>query len=133
MKLHLDRENFLQAVKLTADRMGIANIYVEKDYWVTYALHTIFKNEIGKDTVFKGGTALSKCYNMIDRFSEDIDLVVVRREGESNNKLTTKIKTISEVVTNVLPEIDIPELTQKMGMNRKTAHSYDKKFKGNYG
>lgn len=133
MKLHLDRENFLQAVKLTADRMGIANIYVEKDYWVTYALHTIFKNEIGKDTVFKGGTALSKCYNMIDRFSEDIDLVVVRREGESNNKLTTKIKTISEVVTNVLPEIDIPELTQKMGMNRKTAHSYDKIFKGNYG
>ena len=125
MKLHLDRENFLQAVKLTADRMGIANIYVEKDYWVTYALHTIFKNEIGKDTVFKGGTALSKCYNMIDRFSEDIDLVVLRREGESNNKLTTKIKTISEVVTNVLPEIDIPELTQKMGMNRKTAHSYD--------
>ena len=133
MKLHLDRENFLQAVKLTADRMGIANIYVEKDYWVTYALHTIFKNEIGKDTVFKGGTALSKCYNMIDRFSEDIDLVVLRREGESNNKLTTKIKTISEVVTNVLPEIDIPELTQKMGMNRKTAHSYDKIFKGNYG
>lgn len=133
MKLHLDKENFLQAVKLTADRMGIANIYVEKDYWVTYALHTIFKNEIGKDTVFKGGTALSKCYNMIDRFSEDIDLVVVRREGESNNKLTTKIKTISEVVTNVLPEIDIPELTQKMGMNRKTAHSYDKIFKGNYG
>ena len=133
MKLHLDRENFLQAVKLTADRMGIANIYVEKDYWITYALHTIFKNEIGKDTVFKGGTALSKCYNMIDRFSEDIDLVVVRREGESNNKLTTKIKTISEVVTNVLPEIDIPELTQKMGMNRKTAHSYDKIFKGNYG
>lgn len=133
MKLHLDKENFLQAVKLTADRMGIANIYVEKDYWVTYALHTIFKNEIGKDTVFKGGTALSKCYNMIDRFSEDIDLVVLRREGESNNKLTTKIKTISEVVTNVLPEIDIPELTQKMGMNRKTAHSYDKIFKGNYG
>ena len=133
MKLHLDRKNFLQAVKLTADRMGIANIYVEKDYWVTYALHTIFKNEIGKDTVFKGGTALSKCYNMIDRFSEDIDLVVLRREGESNNKLTTKIKTISEVVTNVLPEIDIPELTQKMGMNRKTAHSYDKIFKGNYG
>jgi len=133
MKLHLDRENFLQAVKLTADRMGIATIYVEKDYWVTYALNVIFNNEIGKDTVFKGGTALSKCYNMIDRFSEDIDLVVLRREGESNNKLTTKIKTISEVVTNVLPEIAIPGLTQKMGMNRKTAHRYDKIFTGNYG
>lgn len=133
MKLHLHKENFVQAIKLTADRMGIENIYIEKDYWVTYALYIIFNNEIGSDTVFKGGTALSKCYNMIDRFSEDIDLVVLRREGESNNKLTTKIRTISEVVTNVLPEIDIPGLTQKMGMNRKTAHSYDKIFTGNYG
>jgi predicted nucleotidyltransferase component of viral defense system len=52
--------------------MKIPAIYVEKDYWVTYALFTIFNNEIGKDTVFKGGTALSKCYNMIERFSEDI-------------------------------------------------------------
>ena len=49
---------------------------VHKDYWVTYALFTIFTNEIGKDTVFKGGTALSKCFSMIEHFSEDIDLVV---------------------------------------------------------
>lgn len=133
MKLHLHKENFVQAIKLTADRMGIANIYVEKDYWVTFALYTIFSNEIGKDTVFKGGTALSKCYTMIDRFSEDIDLVVLRREGETNNQLTNKIKKISKVVANVLAEVDIPELTQKMGMNRKTAHKYAKEFEGNYG
>jgi Nucleotidyl transferase AbiEii toxin, Type IV TA system len=133
MKLHLHKENFVQAIKLTADRMGIANIYVEKDYWVTFALHTIFSNEIGKDTVFKGGTALSKCYTMIDRFSEDIDLVVLRHEGETNNQLTNKIKIISKVVANVLAEVDIPELTQKMGMNRKTAHKYAKEFEGNYG
>ncbi len=133
MKLHLHKENFVQAIKLTADRMGIENIYVEKDYWVTYALYTIFNNDIGKDTIFKGGTALSKCYTMIDRFSEDIDLVVLRREGETNNQLTNKIKQISKVVANVLAEVDIPELTQKMGMNRKTAHQYTKEFEGNYG
>jgi hypothetical protein len=113
--------------------MKIPAIYVEKDYWVTYALFTIFNNEIGKDTVFKGGTALSKCYNMIERFSEDIDLVVFIREGESNNKLTTKIRTISDVVNAVLPEVNIEGLTQKMGMNRKTAHFYNKEFKGDYG
>jgi hypothetical protein len=70
---------------------------------------------------------------MIERFSEDIDLVVQRREGESNNKLTTKIKTISNVVNAVLPEINDDRITQKMGMNRKTAHSYGKEFKGDYG
>lgn len=133
MKLHENKTLFRQAVQFTADQMKIATIYVEKDYWVTYALFTIFNNEIGKDTVFKGGTALSKCYNMISRFSEDIDLVVLRRAGESNNRLTTKIRTISDVVNAVLPEVNVEELTQKMGMNRKTAHSYNKEFKGDYG
>ena len=95
MKLHENKTLFRQAVQFTADQMKVPAIYVEKDYWVTRALFTIFNNEIGKDTVFKGGTALSKCYNMIERFSEDIDLVVLRREGESNNRLTTKIRTIT--------------------------------------
>jgi hypothetical protein len=133
MKLHLNKELFVNYIRVTAQQMKIPAIYVEKDYWITYALFTIFNNEIGKDTVFKGGTALSKCYNMIERFSEDIDLVVLRREGESNNKLTTKIRTISDVVNAVLPEVNIEGITHKMGMNRKTAHSYNKQFKGDYG
>jgi predicted nucleotidyltransferase component of viral defense system len=95
--------------------MQILPIFIEKDYWVTYALQTIFNHATGSDTVFKGGTALSKCYKMIDRFSEDIDLVVLRREGESNNRLTTKIRTISDVVSAVLPEVNIEGLTQKGG------------------
>jgi hypothetical protein len=133
MKLHENKTLFRQAVQFTSDQLKVPAIYVEKDYWVTYALFTIFNNDIGNDTVFKGGTALSKCYNMIERFSEDIDLVVLRREGESNNKLTTKIRTISDVVSAVLPEVNIDGLTQKMGMNRKTAHSYNKEFNGEYG
>ena len=133
MRLHQNIQLFRDAVRITAQQMNIPPEFVEKDYWVTYALFSLFHNEIGKDTVFKGGTALSKCYHLIERFSEDIDLVVLRREGESNNRLTTKIKTISDVVNSVLPEINIEGLTQKMGMNRKTAHSYNKEFKGNYG
>lgn len=133
MKLHENKTLFRQAVQFTADQMKIPAIYVEKDYWVTYALYTIFNNDIGKDTVFKGGTALSKCYNMIDRFSEDIDLVVLRREGEKDSKLKSKLKAISTVVETVLPEVDIEGITHKMGMNRKTAHSYNKEFKGDYG
>lgn len=58
--------------------------------------------------------------------------MVLRREGESNNRMTTKIRTISDVVSAVLPEVDIEGLTQKMGMNRKTAHTYNKEFKGDY-
>ncbi len=117
MKLHENKVLFRQAVQSTADTMNISNIYVEKDYWVTNALQVIFKNEIGKETVFKGGTALSKCYNLIHRFSEDIDLSVINQEGESSKKLTNKLKKIYDAVNIVLPEVNIPELTQKRGMN----------------
>ena len=133
MNLHENKQLFRQAIEFTAQEKKILEIYVEKDYWVTYALHTIFNRKIGKEAVFKGGTALLKCYNLIQRFSEDIDLVVLRRDGESNNKLTTKIRQISGAVSDVLPEVEVPELTQKMGMNRKTAHTYAKEFTGDYG
>lgn len=132
MNLHENKTLFRQAVQFTADQMKIPGTYVEKDYWVTYALFTIFNNDIGNDTVFKGGTALSKCYNMIERFSEDIDLVVLRREGETDSKLKSKLKAICTVVETVLPEVTIEGITHKMGMNRKTAHAYNKEFKGDY-
>lgn len=133
MILHENKNLFRQAVQFTADKMQIPVIYVEKDYWVTFALYTIFHNPIGQDVVFKGGTSLSKCYNMIERFSEDVDLVILRRESETDNKLKSKLKTIGKTVESILPEIDIPEITQKRGMNRKTAHLYSKEFEGNYG
>lgn len=133
MKLHDDKTLFRQAVQFTADQMNIPAIYIEKDYWVTYALFTIFNNRIGKDTIFKGGTSLSKCYHLVERFFEDIDLVVLRRKGETDSKLKSKLKAISTVVGSTLPEVEIKEITRKMGMNKKTAHTYNKSLEGNYG
>nr|WP_321406809.1 nucleotidyl transferase AbiEii/AbiGii toxin family protein [uncultured Carboxylicivirga sp.] len=133
MKLHENKKLFRQAIEFTAQKNGILPIYVEKDYWVTYALNLIFKDDIGKDTVFKGGTALSKCFNVIERFSEDIDLVVLKKGDETGNQLSNKIKKMGQVVSKVLPEVDVDGLTHKMGMNRKTAHAYSKEFKGEFG
>ena len=75
MNLHENKQLFSQAVRFTADQVGIPAIYIEKDYWVTYALHTLAHNSIGSETIFKGGTALSKCFNLIQRFSEDTTLI----------------------------------------------------------
>lgn len=104
-----------------------------RTYNAQYTLFAIFNSDIGKDIIFKGGTALSKCYKMIDRFSEDIDLVTLRREGETDSKMKSKLKAVSNVVQTILPEVFIDGITNKMGMNRKTAHSYNKEFKGDYG
>ncbi|WP_238857930.1 nucleotidyl transferase AbiEii/AbiGii toxin family protein [Poritiphilus flavus] len=113
--------------------MGILDIYIEKDYWVCYALKLIFESAIKDEVIFKGGTALSKCYNFIERFSEDIDLVVLRKEEETGNQLKTKLKKITNEITEPFVEIEVEGITNKMGMIRKIAYTYPKVFKGNYG
>lgn len=133
MKLHEDKKLFRQAVEFTAQQMEIPAIYVEKDYWVTFALHTIFNDEIGKEVVFKGGTALSKCFGLIERFSEDIDLIVLQGVGETGGRMKKKIRKVSKAVEAVMPEVEVDNITVKKGMNRKTAHTYSKEFSGNYG
>ena len=133
MKLHEDEKLFSEAVVAAAQSIGIQEIFIEKDYWATLALHTIFHSDLADQAVFKGGTALSKCYNLIQRFSEDIDIVVIHKEEETSNQLRNKIRRISKVVGNVLPEEEIEGITDKVGIIRKTAHSYPKSFKGNFG
>ena len=47
---------------------------LEKDIWVVWSLAALFESQFGSHLVFKGGTALSKAYNVIRRFSEDVDI-----------------------------------------------------------
>jgi len=133
MNLHENIELYKDAIVATAQMKGLPEIYVEKDYWVTVALHAIFTSEVGKYAVFKGGTALSKCFSVIDRFSEDIDIVLLKDGAESGNQLKTRLKRICETVAAILPEIDLPGITNKFGMIRKTAHSYQHNFEGQFG
>jgi len=67
-------------LRTAADAMGLPANVIQKDFWVTWLLKKIFMldADIGPFT-FKGGTSLSKCYNVITRFSEDIDLGVERK------------------------------------------------------
>ena len=61
----------------TADKMGLSDAIVEKDFWVCFTLDFLFHRSAWKDAItFKGGTSLSKAYHLINRFSEDIDLIL---------------------------------------------------------
>jgi predicted nucleotidyltransferase component of viral defense system len=112
--------------------MNLPEIYVEKDYWVTLALQRIFTGPLAEFTVFKGGTALAKCFSFINRFSEDIDLVLLKDPALSTNQLKERLKRISQVVAELLPEQDIAGITNKKSMIRKTAHSYARVFTGDF-
>jgi predicted nucleotidyltransferase component of viral defense system len=133
MKLHENINLYNDAITATSQQLGIREIYIEKDYWVTLALYHIFSSEAANYAIFKGGTALSKCFGTVERLSEDIDIVILKANDESGNQLKNKIKKISEIVSAVLPEIEVPGITNKFGMIRKTAHSYQKNFKGQFG
>jgi hypothetical protein len=63
---------------------------VEKDLWVTQILQLIFSLPFADKLVFKGGTSLSKVWNIIERFSEDIDLAVDRKLFDLQGDLTVK-------------------------------------------
>ena len=61
----------------TADKMGLHDAIVEKDFWVCFTLDYLFHRSQWKDAItFKGGTSLSKAFHLIDRFSEDIDIIL---------------------------------------------------------
>ena len=71
--VHQDAE-FRQLVQIVSRSTGIAAALIEKDYWVTHTLWAI--HQTGLDIWFKGGTSLSKGFGLIQRFSEDLDLMV---------------------------------------------------------
>lgn len=73
LKLSVSERNayFIEA----ANRMGISPLIVEKDFWVCLTLKLLFDlPDIRDHMIFKGGTSLSKAFNLIERFSEDIDI-----------------------------------------------------------
>jgi nucleotidyltransferase AbiEii toxin of type IV toxin-antitoxin system len=78
--LKLSRDEQLEALGVAATASGRPIHLLEKDIWVVWALQGLFESKLGEHLVFKGGTSLSKGYDIIERFSEDIDLTYDVRE-----------------------------------------------------
>ena len=70
----VDRLAMLQQTEAT--HPGINQVAIEKDWWVTVTLKALFQADCRDSLIFKGGTSLSKGFNIIERFSEDIDLAI---------------------------------------------------------
>lgn len=78
----------INAIETAAKNLKIIPPSVEKDMWVTAVLRALFALPYAEHLSFKGGTSLSKCYNLIERFSEDIDIAVNRGFLGFNGKLS---------------------------------------------
>ena len=69
MKLDQQQELLVDAIRATSEYYHIAPIYIEKDYWISKILQQLSRSCYAENTVFKGGTSLSKGYGLISRFS----------------------------------------------------------------
>jgi hypothetical protein len=72
--------DFMQLLAIVARKTGITAPLVEKDYWVTHCLWALHQTDLA--VWFKGGTSLSKGFHIIERFSEDLDLMIRRGSVE---------------------------------------------------
>lgn len=96
--LHNDKDNFEQVILKVSSETGIEPAIIEKDYYVTLFLKRLV--ELQPNIIFKGGTSLSKCYKIINRFSEDIDLNI-----ETMNKPTEgQRKKLKENIVSIIDE-----------------------------
>ena len=109
----------------TAAKMGISEAVIEKDFWVCYMLEYLFHRCAWKDNLaFKGGTSLSKAYDLIKRFSEDIDLILDWRvlgydidepwERRSNTKQDAFNKEANERTESFLRDVFLPAIKKDL-------------------
>lgn len=128
MKIHEETILFADIIARAAEHpthggLGIRPQFIEKDYWITNALRNLSESEYVDYAVFKGGTSLSKAYHIGMRFSEDIDIAVIRNKDLSDAKLKTIIRSTEKTMSKDLTEIEHPQST-KGSRYRKTFYSY---------
>ena len=116
----LSAEQRAELFSETAARKGIGPAIIEKDFWVCWALSRLFEAEtLSSKLLFKGGTSLSKVFHLIERFSEDVDLVLNwdeitrenplgQRSGKQQRKFNEQLSRHGHqyIRDTLLPEID---------------------------
>lgn len=99
--LHKNPELFEQVILRASEYFGIEAGIIEKDYFVTLFLKKI--SEVLPSIIFKGGTSLSKCHKLIERFSEDVDLNI---ECE-NHPTEGQRKELKRMVVRAIEELEL--------------------------
>ena len=131
MTLHHDAKLFTNTLRAASQHLDIKLEFVEKDYWITLVLSRLAKSKYVHESVFKGGTSLSKGYDMIDRFSEDVDIAIINDKGKTGNEIKTIIRTIEKEITADLTEVPMDGVTSKGSRFRKSVFQYNTIDKGN--
>lgn len=123
--IDLSQEDRLDILDRVSTELNIRQREViEKDWWVTAVLRAMFSLPYANHLSFKGGTSLSKCWHLIDRFSEDIDIAIDREYLGFNGTLSkTQIndklrRAACSFVRNTMQH-DLAEQLQQNGISKE--------------
>lgn len=129
MNLHEDKDLFAEIILRAsqpkeAGGLGINAGFIEKDYWITRALQQMSRSVAKDVAVFKGGTSLSKVYGIGARFSEDVDVAIVREHDMSDARLKSIIRSTEKAMSEGLTPRERPGLSCKGSRYRKSYFLY---------
>ena len=122
--LHLDLNSFRDLLQASSEDLKIPVQLIEKDYYISAILRALSKSSYSEQTVFKGGTSLSKAYQLIDRFSEDVDFAVINGDMSGNQVKVLLSKLMKEVTDGLTEDKSFADIS-KGSKYRKQAFSYD--------
>lgn len=112
-----DRTYMLE--KTEDNHPGIGQAAIEKDWWVSVTLKALFQTDCANYLIFKGGTSLSKGWNLIERFSEDIDLAISHSFfgiNKSNKSQREKLRKLSRAYIQNTLSAQLDERLKAMGI-----------------
>lgn len=113
--LTLSKERRIELLNLATELTGLPEIAIEKDWWVTLALKASFELNYSPSIVFKGGTSLSNGWNLIERFSEDIDLAIDRKFfGFDGDISKSQIKNLRKASCEFISTTFLKDLTNQL-------------------
>lgn len=125
MNLHFEKKLFSDTLRAASNHLDIKFEFVEKDYWITLVLSRLAKSKYAGVSVFKGGTSLSKGYNLIDRFSEDVDIAIIDDNKKTGSENKNIIRNIEKEITTGLTELEMAGVTSKGSKLRKSVFEYE--------
>lgn len=130
--LHLSAPERAEIIRACSSRLGQAPRVLEKDFWVCWTLRQLFLMPRRKPMAFKGGTSLSKVYQAIDRFSEDIDITIDFRgfetgidpfaPGISRSQRDRLSKQLKNMLRQYSRDSVVPYCTQRIAQELSTAY-----------
>jgi hypothetical protein len=110
--LTLSKDRRIEFLNQATELTGLPSVAIEKDWWVTLALKASFSLPYSNNIIFKGGTSLSKGWNLIERFSEDIDLAIDRKFfGFDGDISKTQIKNLRKQSCEFISNSFLSDLT----------------------